>query len=91
LKSGTDIVPVVLTYDPPMLMKGQKWYHVPARTPQVTLRVEEPIASKEFLDRQTSMALAARRLTAACRAMYEKALRQAGSCGSAGGDPSTQH
>ena len=78
LKSGCDIVPVVLTHDPPGQMKGQKWYDVPPRTSRVTLSVEAPISAREYVDHR-STAFAARRLTAAFRALYEERLRRVGS------------
>ena len=36
LRSGHDLVPVVITCSPPTLMKGQPWYDVPACTPHWT-------------------------------------------------------
>lgn len=43
LRAGADIVPVVITCDPPTLMKGQPWYGVPDRTVQLTLTVGEQL------------------------------------------------
>ena len=48
-------------------MKGQKWYHVPARRPLWTFRVGDPIVAKEHLDGTESSVMAARKLTAVLR------------------------
>ena len=39
LRSGARVTPVFIHCDPPMLAKGDPWYHIPARRPSVTLRV----------------------------------------------------
>lgn len=39
LRSGARVTPVFIHCDPPMLAKGDPWYHIPARRPCVTLRV----------------------------------------------------
>lgn len=70
LDSGADVVPVVITCDPPTLMKGQRWYHVPDRTAHLVLAVGEPVPADGYLGDGVSHALAARRLTADLRAMY---------------------
>ena len=72
LKSGCDVVPVVITCDPPTLMKGQKWHQVPDRTVYITLKVEEAIVSRDYVNRYESVATGARRMTASIRALYEK-------------------
>ena len=53
--------------EPPSLMKGQKWYHVPARRPLWAFRVGDPIVAKEHLDGTESSVMAARKLTAVLR------------------------
>ena len=76
LESGCDVVPVVITCDPPTLAKGGKWYHVPDRPAHVTLEVQEPITMRRYLEPGTSPALAARRLTEDLRILYETKLGQ---------------
>jgi 1-acyl-sn-glycerol-3-phosphate acyltransferase len=70
LESGLDMLPVSITVEPPSLMKGQKWYHVPPRRPRWTFRVGEPIVAKEYLDGTESTVMAARKLTTALRARF---------------------
>lgn len=67
LESGLDLLPVKISVEPPSLMKGQKWYHVPARRPLWTFRVGDPIVAKEHLDGTESSVMAARKLTAVLR------------------------
>ncbi len=74
LKSGCDVVPVVITCDPPTLVKGQKWHQVPDRRLCITLKVEEPIASRDYANGHETVAMGARRMTASIRALYEENL-----------------
>jgi 1-acyl-sn-glycerol-3-phosphate acyltransferase len=70
LASGLDMLPIRITVEPPMLMKGLKWYHVAERRSLYTIRVGEPVAAKEYLDGRESSVRAARKLTAALRARF---------------------
>lgn len=79
LRSGCDLLPVIITCEPPFLMKGQRWWDVPERTVQLTLHVTDPIVPKDQLDGQPDSPLAARQLTAALRGLYERSLGCAGS------------
>lgn len=75
LESGVDIVPVIITCDPPTLMKGQPWYEVPDRTAQFRITVKTPIAVR--LEATTAKAVAVRHLTEEFRTLYEQRLRHA--------------
>ncbi len=74
LKSGCAIVPVVITCRPPTLLKGQAWHDVPDRTARFVLRVEEPIDPARYLGAETTLPVAARRLTADLQMLYERRL-----------------
>ncbi|PYN20349.1 MAG: 1-acyl-sn-glycerol-3-phosphate acyltransferase [Candidatus Rokuibacteriota bacterium] len=74
LKSGCPIVPVVITCRPPTLLKGQAWHDVPDRTARFVLRVEEPIDPARYLGAETTLPVAARRLTADLQMLYERRL-----------------
>lgn len=78
LATGLDLVPVVITCEPPTLKRGQRWWEVPDRRFDLTLRVEEPVAVKPFLDAGDPPAVAARKLTAALRERFEKHLAAVG-------------
>src|SRR5262245_31160105 len=70
LASGLDMLPIEISVEPRMLMKGQSWYHVPPRAGRYTLRVGEPVITKEHLDGSESSVMAARKLTRALRARF---------------------
>jgi 1-acyl-sn-glycerol-3-phosphate acyltransferase len=70
LATGLDMLPIEISVEPRMLMKGQSWYHVPPRAGRYTLRVGEPVIAKEILDGSESSVMAARKLTRALRARF---------------------
>lgn len=70
LESGCDLVPVVITCNPPTLMKGQKWYHVPDHTAHLVLAVEKLVATSRYRGSGVGDARAVRRLTIDLRALY---------------------
>ena len=72
LRSGRDLVPVVITCSPPTLMKGQPWYDVPVCAAHVTLTVKKPIRIRDH-DAATEAA-GARELTGRLQAFYERSL-----------------
>lgn len=75
MRSGCPLVPAVIRCEPPALAKGQRWYDVPDRTIEITLRVEPSIPVPAA--RAERPALAARRLTSHARAFYERQLDHA--------------
>jgi 1-acyl-sn-glycerol-3-phosphate acyltransferase len=74
LRSGVPLLPVVITCDPPALMRGQKWYDVPDRVIQFTVQVGEPIAPRDAGEQLSRDSVVARRLTAELRMYYEQGL-----------------
>jgi 1-acyl-sn-glycerol-3-phosphate acyltransferase len=78
LESECIVLPVAITCEPPSLMKGQRWYEVPDRQIELTVRVLEPLQSKDFVEPGRSRGLAARKLTAALRERFEENLDCAG-------------
>lgn len=73
LGAGCDIVPVVVTCDPPTLMKNQRWYAVPDRRVELTVNVGDRLRLASPAPPETPVA-AARARTADIRARYEAAL-----------------
>lgn len=62
LRSKKPITPVIITCNPPSLLKNQKWYHVPrADRVHITLRVGEPINVHPFIE--DNIPVASRKLT----------------------------
>ncbi len=74
LASGCDLLPVVIRIDPPTTKKGQRWHEVPDRQAEVELRVLPPLSPSKVLDGSESPVLAARKVTAALREIYEEVL-----------------
>jgi len=74
LKSGCPIVPVVITCRPPILLKGQPWHDVADRRACFVLRVGKPIDPAQYLDAETTVPVAARRLTADLQTLYDRQL-----------------
>lgn len=73
LQAGADIVPVVITCDPPTLMKGEPWYRVPSRTVQLALTVGERLGPRAPGPVESAVR-AAREWTAEIRCHYEARL-----------------
>lgn len=74
LASGCDLLPVVIRVDPPTTKKGQPWHEVPERRAEVELRVLPPLSPSKVLDGSESSVMAARKVTAALREVYEEVL-----------------
>ena len=77
LEAGRDIVPIVITCDPPTLMKNQPWWDVPDRPFEYAIRSAATVALgpyAEAMDAGEPRARAARRLNAELRELFEKAL-----------------
>ena len=66
LRSGTDLVPVVITCAPPTLMKGQRWYDVPECAAHITLTVKDRVRFA-IIRRSADGGRGARDLTDFCR------------------------
>ena len=66
VRARTDITPVVIRCVPRTLIKGQKWWLIPARQVQFTIDVRDDIAIAPFIDAASTgnEAVAARNLTA---------------------------
>lgn len=62
LSTKTPITPVIIRCEPAVLLKHQKWYHIPASPPHYTLTVEPPLPTAHYLE-DCLQSTAARRLT----------------------------
>ena len=63
LATGCEVVPVILTCNPPTLTKATRWYQVPPRRFHVRLEVLEPIRAEQIIACGTEAPLASRQLT----------------------------
>jgi 1-acyl-sn-glycerol-3-phosphate acyltransferase len=62
LRSRKTITPVIISCNPPSLLKNEKWYHVPhSERVHITLRVGDTINVNPFIE--DNMSVASRRLT----------------------------
>ncbi len=74
LRSGHDLLPVLLSCEPSTLSKGRSWYDAPAGQLHVRVRVGEPVSAQPLRYRGVDLAEAARRLTAELREDFLKGL-----------------
>lgn len=76
-RTGCPLLPITILCDPPQLMKGEKFCHVPPRRPQWVISVDEPFAVDRYYETTDTNAIAARKLSCAVRQYYEKRLMHA--------------
>lgn len=74
LRSGCDILPVLITCEPPTLLKGMPIFRVPPRRPHFSLTLLKTIRSSEFPEGRSDTPMAARKLTEQLEALYEQRL-----------------
>ena len=74
LRSGCDILPILITCEPPTLLKGMPIFKIPPRRPRFSLTVLESISSTPFLEGGVDTPLAARKLTAHLEDLYAQRL-----------------
>jgi 1-acyl-sn-glycerol-3-phosphate acyltransferase len=74
LQTGRELVPVLMSCEPPAQTKGRSWYDVPAGRLHVRVRVGQPVAPQPLRYRGVDLAQAARRLTAELREVFLKGL-----------------
>ena len=74
LRSGRDLLPVLLSCEPPTLSKGRTWYDAPAGQLHVRVCVGQPVSPQPLRYRDVDLAQAARRLTAELREVFLKGL-----------------
>jgi 1-acyl-sn-glycerol-3-phosphate acyltransferase len=72
LRSRIPFTPVLFCCDPPTLTRNQRWYDVPDRPFELTIRGLEQVVPDAVLEAKISMPLAARRLTAELRELFVK-------------------
>ena len=75
LQAGLPMRTVVISCDPPSLMRGQKWYEVPDRNLVVTLDCRETLDPASVLEGGESRGAAARKVSATLRDFYAKKLQ----------------
>jgi 1-acyl-sn-glycerol-3-phosphate acyltransferase len=63
LRTGAPVVPIVITCEPPTLLKDQPWYRVPPRPFTLTLRFHPPLTIPQAVTDKVGMPLQVRALT----------------------------
>jgi 1-acyl-sn-glycerol-3-phosphate acyltransferase len=66
----SDLQPIVISCDPPVLLKGQAWYEIPHRRPHFQIDVQPIISSANFLSMQ-ARPRAARAIVAELESFYQ--------------------
>ena len=74
LRAGCEIQPVLVTCEPPTLLKGMPFFHVPPRRPHFALELLPAIRAAEFREDGLETPLAVRRLNASLEELYERRL-----------------
>lgn len=74
IRAQKNPVPVTIHCEPPTLYRGQKWWDVPDRRFELTLRVGEPLVPRSENGETRSRGLAARDLTESMRLYFEREL-----------------
>lgn len=63
LRTGAPIVPIVITYNYPTLLKGQPWFHVPARPLRLKLHFYPPLSLPRNIQEESRVPVKVRALT----------------------------
>lgn len=74
LAADAEIVPVIISCEPPTLYKGNPWHRVPARRFHIRIAAGEPVAAAAFRAAGESDGRAARRLTQWLLGYYDSRL-----------------
>jgi len=75
LRTGAPLVPIVITCEPPTLLKGDPWYAAPPKAVTFTLRFLPPLAIPAAVTNQAGMPLQVRALTRYVEEVFRHQLR----------------
>lgn len=76
LRTGVPVVPIVITCEPPTLLKGEPWYAVPPRPITLTLRFFSPFTLPTAITDKVGMPLQVRALTQYFEDFFRLQLRE---------------
>lgn len=79
VRCAADILPVIITCDPPTLLKSEPWYRIPAEKPLFRVRVLPPIPARTHNPSAVSESLATRQLNRRLLTLYTTELHLPGS------------
>ncbi len=78
LRAGVPIVPAVITCTPPTLMKHRRWYEVPERAFQLTLKFHPGMGLPDEVLQKPELPQQVRALTRHCEAFFRREVFPAG-------------
>lgn len=70
-----NLLPVIIDCDPTTLTKQEKWYQIPPRRAQFSIRVVEEINITPFINNEKNESIAARRLTDHIKTLFIEELK----------------
>lgn len=76
LRTGVPVIPIVITCEPPTLLKDEPWYAVPPRPVTLTLRFLPPITVPKTVTDKGEISLQARALTQYFEDFFRHQLRE---------------
>lgn len=77
LRTGVPLVPAFITCFPPTLMKHQRWYEVPERAVQLTLRFHPRMVLPDEILQKRELPQQVRALTRHCEAFFRREMSSA--------------
>ena len=72
VRCNADILPIVITCNPPTLLKGEPWYNIPARRPAFVAEIFPPLQLKNMIAQDTPAPLATRQLNRQLLDFYQQ-------------------
>ena len=73
-RSGVEVIPVVITCDPPTLTKAHKWYHIPDRPFHLRAEVGEPLDIQGIISADEPPTVISRKLSRFFNYYFEQRL-----------------
>lgn len=75
IRCNADILPVLITVEPPTLLKGEPWYKIPARRPVFTVTALPILSTQHCIEPSAPPALATRQLNRFLLNFFQQLLR----------------
>ncbi|MCC7517321.1 MAG: 1-acyl-sn-glycerol-3-phosphate acyltransferase [Pseudomonadales bacterium] len=74
VRCHADILPIVITCEPPTLLKDEPWYKIPAQKPVFSVKIFPALATSTLIEASASPALATRQLNRYLLNFYQQQL-----------------
>lgn len=76
IRCAADILPVLITCEPPTLLKGDPWYKIPAHRPVFTVTALPTLTTQHCIAQETSPSLATRQLNRFLLNFFQQKLKK---------------